>query len=533
MSFKAKASFLAAFLLVIVGFVVQFMTGAWLPINSVLLAVAGLALVFGVAVDYRLYWEFFTMRTTKHGINMGGMILLTFTGLVCVNYLSQKHNKTWDLTQEKLNSLSEQSSQILKSLDDDLVVKVLYRPMAGQDERQVDVKQRIKQNLAIYMDNSSRIKIRYVNAYVDQAEALRYLSDQPDRDAVPGMAFVEYKGKRIRIDEPFEESQITAAMIKATRQNESKIYFLSGHGEKDIQSEADPGLRDFAKALGDSSFKVEALSLLEKKEIPTDAAVIAIIGPAVGFLDQELQELRKYLERGGKLLIAADPGQRHNLANLTKPLGVEFQNNYVMTMAPLQNAGPAAILGRSFDSGSDVTKSFLMGETFTLFPVASELKIAPDKQANLEVREIVKSDKNSFTIVDPTKPLTGRPETRQVTVAMSVKKSAVSQVDDATEKTEKTDKTEKTPAFEAVIFGDSDFMTNRGLLIGMNRELALNAVAALADQKDLLSIKPKVAKGSILTLTNAARWTVLISALLLPVVLLISSGVMWFRRRGA
>lgn len=534
MSKAAKVSFLIAFLLLIAAFAVQFITGAWLNLNTVILAFAGAAVVFAVVMDWKLYFEFFTMRTTKHGMNMGAMILLVVTLLVCVNYLANRHNKTWDLTHEKLNSLSDQSTALLKGLKNDMEVKVFYQGPNAQEERQ-----RVKQSLSLYQDYSGRLKVRYINSYVDQEAALEYLKDFPDKDSAPVIVLIEYGGKKVRVDQPYDEAAITSAMIKATREGESKIYFVQGHGEKDINADEDPGLKEFAKALGEASFKVEALNLIDKKEIPKDAAVVAIIGPQVPYLDQELQWLRDYVRGGGKLFIALDPGQRHNLANLTKTLGVQFENNYVLTRTPIVGGGPVTILGRSFDAASDITKSFPAGASFAVFPLASEVKAAADKSPDVQVTELVKSDNYSFTLIDPTKPLAKAPDTKPVTVAVEVKGKVANAEEKAApkkdeKKDEKTDeKKDEGKTFEAVIFGDSDFISNRGLMMGINRDLAMNAVAQLAQQKDLLSIKPKMPKGTMIVLTYVQKIAILIAGLALPVLLLIGSGVMWFRRRGA
>ena len=83
------------------------------------------------------------------------------------------------------------------------------------------------------------------------------------------------------------------------------------------------------------------------------------------------------------------------------------------------------------------------------------------------------------------------------------------------------------------MFGDSDFMINRSLLAGINKDLALNAFAELANQKDLLSIRPKLPKGSTLMLTRYSSLGLLMFTIALPLFLLITSGVVWFRRRGA
>lgn len=519
MSKKAKICFVGAFIALVSTFVIQFMLGMWMNLNMILMVVAGGLVGLAVLFDWKLYWEFLTMRTTKHGMNMGAVIVMVVTLMVCLNYLANKHNKTWDLTQEKLNSLSEQSTKVLDGLKDDVEIKVFFKGPSAQEQ-----KQRAKQSLEMY-DDYGKVNLRFINAYVDQAAALQYLKDLPDRDQAPIFVFIEYGGKKVRVDEPFDEAAITSGLIKATRSGDAKVYFIQGHGERDLRASDDSGLQDFAKALGEASFKAEPLSLLDKPEVPVDATIVAIIGPVRAYLDAELEALRRYVQDGGRLFIALDPGQTHNLANLTKSLGVQFENNFILSLNQLVGSGAATILGRTFEPSNDVTSSFPQGSSFAIFPLASEVTAAAGKAPDLEVQEIVKSDGLSFTVNDISQPLSDKPATKPVSVAVTVKKTDLKDA-------EGKDSAGKR-GFEAVVFGDSDFMSNRALMAGVNRDLALNAIAFLADQKDLISIKPKMPKGSMLTLTRTARFGVVIAGLALPVLLLVVAGIMWFRRRGA
>lgn len=522
MSKKAKFTFLLAFLSLVVAVATQFVIGAWLPINTVLLAVAGGLVALSIVLDWRLYWEFLTMRTTKHGMNMGLLILLVVVSLVCLNYLANQHNKTWDLTSEKLNSLSDQSAKLLENLSDDLNVKVFYNGPSGQEE-----KQKVQQGLRLYQDKSSYLKVQYINAYVDQQQAIRYLGDRIERDSGPVSVFVEHAGKKVEVDPPFDEATLTSAMIKATRNNQAKIYFVKGHGEKEIEDNGDTGLKEFAKMLGDASYSIDSFTFLEGKGVPTDATLVAIVGPTVAYLDSELDFLRAYLRKGGHLFVALDPGQRHNLANLTRSMGVQFANNYVLTQTQIVGGGPMTVLGREFDKNSEVTKSLPQASSFAVFPIVSEVMPATEKTEGFNVREIVKTDGYSFTINDISKPIRGRPETKAISIGLEVKgKVAAVEPKKGEEKVEPEN-------FEAIIFGDSDFLANRVLQVGVNRDLAMNAIASLANQADLISIRPKMPKGTMVTLTYYARLAVIVAGLAVPILLMILSAVLWFRRRGA
>ncbi|MGZ3721828.1 MAG: GldG family protein [Bdellovibrionales bacterium] len=513
MNKTAKISFISAFLIAVAVFTTSLLLQQWWNLFTVLLIVAGLAVAAGLALDYRTIVDFFTRRTTKHGMNMGVAIIVVLILVICVNYLANLHNKSWDLTQEKLNSLSDESTSVLNNLSGDLEVKIFTR-----DNAQSEDKQRLKQAMLLYGDYSGKVKVHYINPYVDTALAMEYLNGLTDRDTQSTFVFVEYGGKKVRAESPFDEAAITSAMIKATRQGESKIYFVKGHGEKDIETDGAEGIKDLARSLGESSFKVAPLNLLDQKEIPKDATAVAIIGPRVAFLEAELKQLREYAEGGGKLFIAMDPGERTNVAALAKSLGIEFENNYVFTLTPLAGGGPALIMGRVFDPASEITRNFAANTNFALFYLVSEVKAASDRNPAIQVRELVKSDAMGFTVNDVSQKLTKKPDTKQISIAAESK----GKFSEASPK-----------EFAAVVFGDSDFLSNRSLMDGVNRDLVLNSFAKLAEQKDLLSVRPKMPKGTMMILTGIERVFVILLGLLLPMLLFIASGVLWFRRRGA
>ena len=512
MSRFAKIGWFVAGLSLLVLLIARMMLGGWINVLFIPLGLFLVGFVMAVVFDIKMYIEFFTMKTTKKGMSMGLMILLSIVLMVSVNFLAVRHNKTGDFTEEKLNSLSDQSVQLLKNLEQDLSVKVFYRGQEAAEE-----KQKIKESLDAFAERSAKLKISCYDSYVDVMEAQKYLNELPDRDRGNVFVFAEYGDKKVKIDPPYAEEQITSALIKATRKGEKRIYFTTGHGERDIENSDADGEKIFKTALEEASYIVQTLNLMEKGGVPEDANVVVIAGPTTQFQEGELNWLRDYAKKGGRLLVALDPGQRHNLANLTKTFGVEFANNYILNeYNQLLGRGVASAIGLIFDPQNDITKPFPTGRNYAVFDLASEIRPAMDRAPNLNVTEIIKTDKNSFTMNQLTK--TAKPtERKDFAVAVSVVGKLA---DDAKD-------------FQVVIFGDSDFLTNKAFDQGLNRDLAMNSVATLSNEKDLISIRAKQAKGTKMTLTRTSQLGVIFGGLSIPLVLLITSGVVWFRRRGA
>lgn len=479
--------------------------GMWAPLGLFI----GFFLA-GLAIDRRFWKEFLAMRTTKHGLNMGVLILLALVFIVTVNFIAVRYEKKFDWTSEGLNSLSDQSVKAAKGLKSDVELVLLYRKEQDEDS----IQRNMRDVAALYTNVSPKIKYVAYNALQRPDLAKKYEFTQG-----PYGVFLVSGERHIRIDRPTEE-EITKALIKMGRDKKKAVYFTAGHGERGFEERKPESISELKKEL-ESAYDVKTLTLYQEGKVPADADLVAVIGPQQQFLEPELQALREYAKSGGHLLLALDPGDKHNLAQLTKTFGVEFLNNYILDpRANIPGAGNVAALGTSFSPTSEITRSF-QGGMMTIFLLASGLKEAPGGHEGLTIDEIVKTDRQAIAAdgLDANAKIAGQgPHTLAVSVSGKLGPE---------NKPEGKD-------FGAVIFGDSDFLSNALLRSNLNRDLALNAFAWLSKDQDLISIRPKAPKGTQLEMTRE-RFVGLILGFLfpLPVLLLIGGGVIWWRRRTA
>ncbi len=523
MSQKGKISLLLSFLALVVLVIARALLGGWVNFLYGPLIIFVLGLALSLAFDFRFFKDFLSMRTTKHGMNMGAMILLTFGLLFCLNYFGVRYNKTFDFTEEKINSLSEQTNKILDGLNEDVQVLVFYT----EGDQSAQIRAQLRQNFSLFQERSSKIKLQMINSYVDVTKADDYLKGLTGVDQEQVFVFLNHNGRRVRVEAPFMEQQVTSALVKITRENQKKIYFITGHGERDLNSELPEGLKTFRQSLEDSSYVISTWNLAENTSLPPDADIVAIVGPERPYLDAELDMLRTYARGGGHLLLALDPGQRHNLALLTKSLGVEFQNNYIIDqLNQLLGRGAASALGLIYDKESDVTKAFRDGD-MSVFDLASELRAAPESGENLVLRELVKTNTTSFSM-SQLQQATDRGERGSRTIAISVrgqmKPAPGAKIEEGTEAPKE---------FSALVVGDSDFLSNKAIFQGLNRDFALNSIGDLAKESDLISIRPKQLKGTSMIMTSTHSVIVVLAGLSLPLIFILMGGTLWFRRRSA
>lgn len=507
MSKWGKISYLVCGLSIIVLFTARFILQGWVDYLYAPLIVSVLTFVAALAIDYKFYLEFLSMRTTKHGMNMGVLILLSLVLVVAVNYLGVRFDKTFDLTQEKINTLSDQSIEVVKNLKDDMRVMIFYKGKNLKERAR-----EIRNDFRMYMSNSNRIKVDVIDANFDVERAKKYLENSEAFATV-----LEYKGKRALVqssagtpDRPvYQEADITSAMLKITRDKPMSIYFLTGHQEKDIDQEGLEGLKAFAESLRNDGYTVAKINLIVGDKLPEPPAVLAIVGPKTALTDKELEDIRQFAKNGGRLFLAADPGERHQIALLTKSFGIEYRNNYVVNEVAGTDEGLIGAVGFEFDPNSPVTKKLAMGRALAVFPFASELARAPDASGEYSHSEIVRSHPRAYHLNNPNANIKD-PERRTHALAMTAQKDK----------------------FSMVVFGDSDFLSDVRIQRWVHLDLAMNAVAYLFDDEMNLTIRPKKLEGTQLQVTSTKQIMIVVAGVSLPLCLIVLSGLSWYRRRN-
>ena len=507
------------------------------------LAVVGLAMV---AVHTLSQWRgilaFFSRRQAREGAVATSGIVLALGILVAANYILSRQNVRWDLTAAQQYSLSDQTRRVLRELEAPVSVLVFAREAEFPQYRD---------RLDEYSYVSSRVNVEYVDVDRNPLRARQYeVQDY-------GTIVFEYED-RIERTTSNNEQELTNALIKAVEGEERTVYFVQGHGERDPEGSDRDGYSAVRDALGRDNFRVETVVLAQTGEVPADATVLVVAGPSTDVLPAEADLLRDYLAGGGKLLLMLDPPDteadpsRPNLIALAGEWGIELGTDVVVDAS-----GVGQLLGT--DASVPVAASYpphaITGDfnLLTAFPLARSVRPVAGGVAGRIGEVVVETGARSWAEADLSQLATGEvtldedagdvpgPVPIAAVVAQTIDEpetaddgeDAAGGADDEADDDANGDGDDPPLQARLAVFGDSDFASNSAVGIQGNRDLVLNTINWLAQQENLIAIRPREPEDRRITLTADQQARVYwLSLVLLPGFIAGAGVYTWWNRRG-
>lgn len=508
-------------------------------------AVAGLALVaVHTLSQWRSILAFFGRRQAREGALATSGVALALGILVAANYVLSRQNVRWDLTAAQQYSLSPQTQRVLEALEAPVSVLVFAREAEFPGYRD---------RLDEYSYVSPRVNVEYVDVDRNPVRARQY------EVQAYGTIVFEYEG-RVERTTSNSEQELTNALIKAVEGEERTVYFVQGHGERDPEGDDRDGYGAVRDALGRDNFRVETVVLAQTGEAPADATVLVVAGPTTDLLPAEADVLRDYLDGGGKLLLMLDPPDTEdappqpNLAALAGEWGIELGADVVVDAS-----GVGQLLGT--DASVPVAATYpphAITDGFNLltaFPLARSVRPVAGGVAGRVGEVVVETGARSWAEADLSQLAAGEvtldedagdvpgPVPIAAVVAQTIDEpEPADEGDDGEDGAEDEAETgaedeadDDDPPLQArlAVFGDSDFAANAAVGIQGNRDLALNTINWLAQQENLIAIRPREPEDRRITLTADQQARIYwLSLVVLPAFIAAAGVYTWWNRRG-
>ena len=515
--------------LVFAAVAIRFLRPQWQPWYNGL-AIAGLVCtLLYILSQWREIGRSFSGRQARLGTLAAGSVAAVLAILVAINYLGARHNKRWDLTSAKQFSLSDQTKKVLQGLQKP--VRVLVFASSEDFDR-------FRDRLEGYQYVSKQVSVEYVDAvkHPERANAYKVQS--------LGTIVIDYDGRTERVTSDGEQ-EVTNGLIKVLQGRQPKVYFVQGHGEKAGDNTDRTGYSSIVSALGNDNFTVDKLVLAQVKDVPADADVLAVAGPKTDFFAAEIDTLKRYLARGGKVLFLLDPPDRADsppltsIAALLKDWSIEIGDNIVVDvsgMGQIFGTDASVPVAAKYDS-HPITDRFNL---LTAYPLARSVTPATGGSSGKFAQPLVETSSSSWAETDIKRLTTTGQVAREldkgdkagpITLAAAVSAPAAASTPPPAADGSGKDQPSK-PETRIAVFGDSDFVTNGFLGIPGNRDLFLNTVNWLAQQENLISIRPKDPEDRRITLTrDQERRIFWFTVLIVPGLILLAGVQTWWRRR--
>jgi len=491
------------------------------------LAIAGLVCtLLYILSQWREIAEAFSGRQARFGTLAAASVLVVVAILGAINYLGNRHNKRWDLTAAQQFSLSDQTKKVLHDLKEPVKVRVFALS---------DQFQRFRDRLDEYASESKQLSVEYIDPDKKPAVAQQY-----GITALNTVVF-EYKGRNEKATSEGEQ-ELTNALIKVIQGRTPKVFFTQGHGEKDTTSADRAAYKGIADALTADNFVVDKIVLAQVADVPADVDVLVIAGPKTDFLAPEVDLLKKFLARGGKLLVMLDPvvkadqPQAPLLQALLHEWGIDADNDIVLDvsgMGRVFGADESVPVAASYP-GHPITENFNL---LTAYPLARSITAVEGGVNGHTAQNVVMTSRDSWgetnlkslTGGQPAKMDEGQDKKGPVSLGAAVSAPAANA---PAPKAPAGGDAPKPPETRVVAYGDSDFASNAAINVQGNRDLFLNTVNWLAQQENLISIRARDPQDRRITLTAQQENIVrILSIFVVPGLVLLAGVQTWWKRR--
>jgi ABC-type uncharacterized transport system involved in gliding motility auxiliary subunit len=299
----------------------------------------------------------FFMKFYKFGVTPLIFALTLLIGLVVLNYLTAIWAPSYDLTDNKINTLSYETKKLLSELDNDVTIKVFY-PRMNQ--------RLIRLLIEKYQAETDHILVEYIDPLRNPRVAEEY------GVTVPHTIVIEGGGNTTTINptpsRSHSEREITVGLYRLTAEQDRIVYFTAGHGELDPNNTGPLGLSILKERLTDQNYQIEQVNLLEEARVPEDCTVLIIAGPKEKFTDVEARMINLYITAAGSILLMADPEVDLNLDSVLSRYSLALGDNYIYETSnrlTTEQFGPISPLSRPAPEPHEITSN-LPNQTFMM-----------------------------------------------------------------------------------------------------------------------------------------------------------------------
>jgi ABC-type uncharacterized transport system involved in gliding motility auxiliary subunit len=479
------------------------------------------------------------------GLNVVVQIVLILFLAAMVNSLAFKHYKRWDFSRDQKYALSDKTKRFLDTLKGKMRITVFFSPNTPitadvhnlLTEYQYAGKGKIDVEQIDPERNLSRAKELFDKYKVVTDESLLVLDYDGRNKTVKAseMADVDQSGMALgegpRVAAFKGEQAITSAMIDLVEGKKKTLGYVTGHKEPALSAPTSP-ISLMKTFIENENIKFQELNLLDQPAIPADVNAVLIVGPQYDFSDREMEVLRAFWDKQGRILVFVDPAANTpRLHAFLDELGVKVNDDRLMVFVRtgIQELALTRDVQARFLGDSPITKRLADVRAIFVGGTAS-LTLDPNRgrAANIRLEPLIQAEKGYFAETDynSDNQVKLQADAQKVgdvplTIAASAEKggSADARV--------QVNSSRLVAVSNATFVQDSAIMQDQAAL-----DFASGAVNWLLSREQMIGIAPKIPKPLTFSLDPEAlrrlRWILLVLIPLIPAAI---GTVVWWQRR--
>ena len=538
-----------------------------LIIGAALLGIVG-------AVFFSNVLAAFVSRAGRYGINTI-ILVATFTGIVIVaNVVSFENSSRMDLTSTNQFSLANRTKDVLSNLNEDVRATAFYKDRFETDPTDEaaqalnERRNKVVNTLEEFDSRSSKFSYRIVDPDLEPEVVSKYFGARPTNFVTEIVVIEGMDSGNFDVLRPTDveyaklEQDLVTSTLVATGSERKKIYFLGGHGERDVTGTSTGGYAALRSGLDGDNYQVLVLNWGSTEvgvDVPDDAALVVIAGPTSSLPEAHEQALDRYLEgfilagnapdeligpdrdpdptdeiprrEHGRMIFLAEPDSPPSFRAFFADWGLLISSGYIRDVGSSVPGLPQTLSLRSFNPEAPLEITLPKGERLqdVFMPGATAVALIQDQlRSGLP---IAATTTNSYLISDPdrTEPITDGAEPDQIgPFVPAVLVRSVGQVGSQPPESDPA----PSEVSDIIVFGDSDFLSNSSYNQGGGSDLFLNSANFLVGDYSLVSIRPKVFAFREFNLdANEYDFVRFSSWLFLPGLMGLMAALVWWVRR--
>jgi hypothetical protein len=355
--------------------------------------------------------------------------------------------------------------------------------------------------------------------------------------------------RKVLVENVTDPTRLGYAVVRVLRERPETICFITGHGETfrptpdhfhyshletlkghdmsgagDVLVAEPEQLDRFQLALNEIGFDMRGIAATAASSIPSDCAVVAVIGPRTAFAPGEADLLVKYLEGGGRLLLLIDP-----LFSLDPDFEIRLLGTVGLSTEPAIVIDPLNHFRTDPDKVAvpyytphPITKRLAL----TVFPQVRPIHVVPPPEG-VNASVLAASSQDSYQrLPSAAGGLTAAAEGQAAPKVDRGAQALVVALEGAWPGGPPNKR------FRLVIAGTSKFVTNEYFPYVSNGELSVAMVRWLAEDEATPNVAPQTYSQPEIVLTSRQmRDTFIVLEVLLPLTTAFWGVLMWWRQR--